>query len=132
MKDKLDKKEYVIQVCETKILHYEKYLKKLAHKDEIARDLLFRYQADTVFDDSEDEDYEEEDQESEDDKRVTNVVDENMRLKAENKEAQGLIKVMQDKIEVLNGKLESKPPEMLEDTEDVSEQVVGCQNGSIA
>ncbi len=38
-----------------KILHYEKYLKKLAVRDEFARDLLFRYQAESVFDDSEDD-----------------------------------------------------------------------------
>ena len=78
-----------------KILHYEKYLKKLAVRDEFARDLLFRYQADSVFDDSENDegnDNQEDqsrDEENDDnnEKRVTNVVDENMRLKAENKQA---------------------------------------------
>ena len=88
MKDKLEKKEYGLQVCEMKILQYEKFLKKRSVNDDVARDLLFRYQADTVFDDSEDEEYEEqEDNEGDGQKRVTNVVDENMKLKAENKEA---------------------------------------------
>jgi hypothetical protein len=51
------------------------------------------------YDDSEDE---EEGEGDEEEKRVSNVVDENMRLKAENKEAQGIIKEMQKKIEILN------------------------------
>jgi hypothetical protein len=37
-------------------MNYEKYLKKLALKDANARALLFRFQADSVFDDSSDED----------------------------------------------------------------------------
>ena len=107
MKDKLDKKEYGLQVCEMKILHYEKYLKKRAVNDVVARDLLFKYQADTVFDDSDDEEYEEEQVEGEGEKRVTSVVDENMKLKAENREAQEMIKTMQEKVKVLNDKLTS-------------------------
>ena len=101
MKEKLDKKEYALQLYEIKIVQYEKYMKRMAVNDQVARDLLFRYQADTVFDDSEDE---EEGEGDEEEKRVSNVVDENMRLKAENKEAQGIIKEMQKKIEILNQK----------------------------
>lgn len=116
MKDKLDKKEYGLQVCEMKILHYEKYLKKRAVNDEVARELLFKYQADTVFDDSEDEEYEDQEESDEGrEKRVSNVVDENMKLKAENKEAQEMIKTMQEKIKVLNEKLTTQiaaSPEM--------------------
>lgn len=45
-----------------------------------------------------------------------------------------MIKEMQMKIEVLNGKLESKEVEIkvLEDSEEVTELVVGYQNGTIA
>ncbi len=58
-------------------------------------------------------------------KRVTNVVDENMKLKAENREAQDMIKTMQEKIKVLNEKLASQPAssdmKILQDTDDISE-----------
>jgi hypothetical protein len=43
MKEKLDKKEYALQLYEIKIVQYEKYMKRMAVNDQVARDLLFRY-----------------------------------------------------------------------------------------
>jgi uncharacterized membrane protein len=55
MKEKLDKKEYQLQVCEMKIVCYERYLQKKAVKDQEAATLLYKYQQ-TVFSDSDDDD----------------------------------------------------------------------------
>jgi hypothetical protein len=43
MKDKLDSKEYTLQMYELKIVQYEKYIKKKGMIEVEARNLLFRY-----------------------------------------------------------------------------------------
>lgn len=49
LKDKLDKKEYALQVSELKVMHYEKYLQKKAMQDAEARTLFFRFHEDDIF-----------------------------------------------------------------------------------
>jgi len=44
MTDKMEKKEYALQVCELKIYHYEKYLQRKALQDKESRNLLFKFQ----------------------------------------------------------------------------------------
>ena len=43
MKDKLDSKEYTLQMYELKIVQYEKYIKKKGMVEGEARNLLYRY-----------------------------------------------------------------------------------------
>ena len=45
MREKLDKKEYQLQVYEMKIVSYERYMhKRVAKKDIEAADLLYKYE----------------------------------------------------------------------------------------
>ncbi|CDW73387.1 UNKNOWN [Stylonychia lemnae] len=72
LQDKLEKKEYALQVCELKIYHYEKYLQRKALTETEGRSLLFKFQQDDP---------------KEAPVKISNVVEDNMNLKQELKEA---------------------------------------------
>lgn len=72
LQDKLEKKEYALQVCELKIYHYEKYLQRKALTEAEGRSLLFKFQQDDP---------------KEAPVKISNVVEDNMNLKQELKEA---------------------------------------------
>ncbi len=72
-------------MCELKVVQYEKYLQKRAMNEAEARNLLYKYQAESVFSDSEDSI--EEDTGDINEVKVSNVVEENIRIKGEVKEA---------------------------------------------
>lgn len=64
--DKLEKKEYALQVGELKIYHYEKYLQRKSLLEKEARQLLFKFQQEDPKDAP---------------VKVSNVVEDNMNLK---------------------------------------------------
>lgn len=66
LQDKLEKKEYALQVCELKIYHYEKYLQRKALTETEGRSLLFKFQQDDP---------------KEAPVKISNVVEDNMNLK---------------------------------------------------
>lgn len=72
VQDQLDRKEYLLQQSELKVYHYEKYLQRKGLLDSEARQLLNKFQY---------EDFSEMQ-----DRKVTNVVSDNLALKNQLKE----------------------------------------------
>ncbi|TNV80910.1 hypothetical protein FGO68_gene13382 [Halteria grandinella] len=120
--DKLDKKEYALQMCEMKLATYEKFIQRKAVHDADCRALMFKFRlssnlaTDNVDDMFLSNDYDDEDDERDsriveamnqkrDDatttEKVSNVVDENMKMKEELKgchlEINRLMKIVQGK-----------------------------------
>ena len=71
MKEQLDRKEYVLQQLESKTYHYEKYLQRKSLVDKEASSLLHKFQ----------------DLEPLKEQKVTNVIEDNVSLRNELKEA---------------------------------------------
>ena len=104
-----------------KIVCYERYLQKKAAKDKEAATLLYKYQQ-TVFSESDEEDGEQiEDHKSQDESfKVSNVVDENIKLKRDLKAAFTEITRLQEKVQAGGavGVKVGKDPEMFDDLKD--------------
>lgn len=71
MSEQLDRKEYILQTLELKVYHYEKYLQRKSLLEAEARKLLNKFQLDDNLKDQ----------------RVSNVVEDNLALRDEMKDA---------------------------------------------
>lgn len=91
LQEKLEKKEYSLQVTELKIYHYEKYLQRKALTEKESRQLLFKFQQDDP---------------KEAIVKISNVVDDNAILKAELKEAFQEVNRLQEQSNGLSSKVD--------------------------
>lgn len=89
LQDKLEKKEYALQVCEFKIYSYEKYLQRKALVDKESRNLLFKFQ-------------QEDEEANSQNIKISNVIDENLQLKEELKSAFAEINQFQEQVQILS------------------------------
>ena len=71
LSEQLDRKEYILQQLESKVYHYEKYLQRKALLDKEANGLLYKFQ----------------EIESLKEQKVSNVIEDNMNLRVELKDA---------------------------------------------
>ena len=110
MKEQLDRKEYVLQQLESKTYHYEKYLQRKSLVDKEASSLLHKFQ----------------DLEPLKEQKVTNVIEDNVSLRNELKEAFKEV----NKLQRLNLKKKQANDELKDKIEIMKQEHAKAQNQS--
>ena len=110
MKEQLDRKEYVLQQLEWKTYHYEKYLQRKSLVDKEASSLLHKFQ----------------DLEPLKEQKVTNVIEDNVSLRNELKEAFKEV----NKLQRLNLKKKQANDELKDKIEIMKQEHAKAQNQS--